>query len=175
MKRGPITMRKGPFEVEIRKRADRFAASWIGGSEQCPATRIKTFVHFREAQIFSKGLLEGMESRNMFRRYYSQEKECVKDSPTVVYAVRFGNLVKIGITKNLLKRMAAFTHANQSPAKVLCSLVAGCREEAESIERKLHITFRAQRVGGEWFNLDDQSVLAQFNHFENHDLEGLPL
>jgi len=66
----------------------------------------------------------------------------------VVYFVQIGDLVKIGTTISLPKRLTHFrAHAQQQP-RVLLVLPGSYAEE-----KQLHEVFKADRVRGEWFTL----------------------
>jgi hypothetical protein len=66
----------------------------------------------------------------------------------VVYFVQIGELVKIGTTISLPKRLTSFRSHAQDPPRVLLA-VAGTYPE----EKEIHRQFKADRVRGEWFTL----------------------
>jgi hypothetical protein len=66
----------------------------------------------------------------------------------VVYFVRIGDLVKIGTTVSLPKRLTHFRAHTQDQPQVLLVLPGSYAEE-----KQLHALFRADRVRGEWFTL----------------------
>lgn len=63
-----------------------------------------------------------------------------------VYAMRFGDLVKIGFTTNLPARMTAIPHDE------LVGLAEGGRVE----EKRVHAVLAKHRHNGEWFRYNDE-------------------
>ena len=64
-----------------------------------------------------------------------------------VYFVRSGNLIKIGVARNVRKRLDGLQCGNPE----LLSLLA-LQPGDQNLERRLHKQFAADRVRGEWFN-----------------------
>lgn len=64
----------------------------------------------------------------------------------VVYVVRRGGAVKIGITRDVVKRMRALQAANDEPLVLLLAF-----HGSRKVERELHRRFAAYRKRGEWF------------------------
>ena len=66
-----------------------------------------------------------------------------------VYFIRRGDLVKIGFTRSLSKRLKAIQQASAKP-----SVLLGSVNTTAAVERHLHHRFRRLRVRGEWFRLE---------------------
>jgi hypothetical protein len=79
--------------------------------------------------------------------------DCKTDS--VVYFVRMGGWIKIGITTNLEERLRALTGHSPMPPLVMFTFPGG-REE----ERRLHKAFAQYRSHGEFFQ--DNSYVTYF-------------
>jgi predicted GIY-YIG superfamily endonuclease len=75
-----------------------------------------------------------------------------------VYFLRAGNrgAIKIGIAKNVDRRIAALQAGNAFKLNLLASIPCINRKQAESLEGRLHRFFSKQRIRGEWFqgNID---------------------
>lgn len=66
-----------------------------------------------------------------------------------VYVIRAGDdgAVKIGVARNVLRRIATLQNAHPSPLTLLRAVQGGVREE-----QRLHAKFAQHRIGGEWFS-----------------------
>lgn len=68
------------------------------------------------------------------------------DSPNpYVYAV------KIGVSSNPEKRLAALQTANPGRLWIQSTVECDSREAAMALEKRLHKALRVNRIGGEWF------------------------
>lgn len=70
---------------------------------------------------------------------------------SLVYFIQSGDNVKIGITRNVAKRVASLQTGSAMPLVVLNTMPGG--EKTESI---LHAALAAYRQSGEWFKLCDE-------------------
>jgi hypothetical protein len=68
----------------------------------------------------------------------------VRETPGLVYFVRFRDRVKIGFTTNLAQRMVDIPHDE------ILGTVAGTMED----EKRCHIAFAHLREQGEWFRIE---------------------
>lgn len=73
----------------------------------------------------------------------------------VIYFIRGGDMVKIGITRDVDERLAALQTGSPVPLEVIGVMVGDA-----ALESALHELFAAQRRHGEWFELCDD--LARF-------------
>lgn len=74
-----------------------------------------------------------------------------------VYALRCGELVKIGITTDLARRVREVNMHNPFPVRAeMCRAIE--REYIRVIERAIHGRLDASRVTGEWFRATKQEV-----------------
>jgi hypothetical protein len=71
---------------------------------------------------------------------------------TLIYVLRRGDSreVKIGITRDLARRVKAIQHANAQPITVFATFPGD-----PFAERRVHERFARARVRGEWFAADD--------------------
>lgn len=91
---------------------------------------------------------------------------------TVVYFIRYGASVKVGITADLTSRLAAIRRDGRRGAEVIAAVRGN-----HALERALHRKLRQHAMGGEWFR-DCREVQAAIqnaiNNFEAADID-LPL
>jgi hypothetical protein len=73
----------------------------------------------------------------------------------VVYFIRSRDMVKIGFTGNITKRLSSMRTASADELTLLYTMPGGTQ-----MERRLHKTFAHLRVSGEWFRLE--GPLAEF-------------
>jgi hypothetical protein len=73
-----------------------------------------------------------------------RDVQFLKGRPTVVYYLRFGDHVKIGTSRNLLRRLSALQYHE------VLAIEPGDRLH----ERLRHSQFESNRSQGEWFELD---------------------
>ena len=71
-----------------------------------------------------------------------------------VYLIKMGEYHKIGISKNPKQRIKAFSTMPQEVEVILTEKV----NDYARIEEELHEKYKAKRVRGEWFELDDLEV-----------------
>lgn len=67
--------------------------------------------------------------------------------PEVVYFMYSAGKIKIGYSKDVLKRLTDLSNMASSPVELI-AVLPGDRE----FERHLHQTFKPDRIHGEWFN-----------------------
>ncbi|MCT7965118.1 GIY-YIG nuclease family protein [Laspinema sp. D1] len=72
-----------------------------------------------------------------------------------VYVIRSGNLVKIGRTNNLQRRLRQLSTMNSKELELICSIPTG---DSVTLEKKLHQQFHSFRQHGEWFQLPEPSI-----------------
>lgn len=72
-----------------------------------------------------------------------------------VYVVRSGNLVKIGRTNDLERRLRQLSTMNSGELELICSIPTG---DSVTLEKKLHQQFQPFRQHGEWFQLPEKSI-----------------
>lgn len=68
-----------------------------------------------------------------------------------IYFIESGNMVKIGRTKDIEKRMSSIRTSCPFPIKLLAYVVAD-----PDLEKRIHRDFAEDRVHGEWFNLSEK-------------------
>ena len=74
-----------------------------------------------------------------------------------VYIIKTGKLFKIGKTKDLHERLAAYRTHLPAEFKVIRQYLA---DNMDEVEQSLHVLFQHKRVKGEWFELkqDDLTI-----------------
>ncbi|WP_020526642.1 GIY-YIG nuclease family protein [Flexithrix dorotheae] len=77
-------------------------------------------------------------------------------------------LYKIGKTKNLIERIAAYKTHMPSDFKVIRQYHA---ENMDELEQNLHVVFQHKRIKGEWFQLTKDDLEICDNIFRNFALE----
>lgn len=84
-----------------------------------------------------------------------------------LYIISCGDLIKIGVTKNIEQRMAALQTGN--PQQLILEHIEE-KNEAYKIESYLHQTFNEHRVKGEWFKgitiRDIRSKILMCHHYD---------
>ena len=74
-----------------------------------------------------------------------------------VYVIKVQNTIKykIGITKNLKRRLKEFSTGNPENIKIVYFIET---IHYQSLEKHLHEIFKEYRTSGEWFSLDDDTM-----------------
>jgi len=80
------------------------------------------------------------------KRLPVRHKATTDDSGSVVYFIKAGNVVKIGIAANADKRLRELQTANPHRLELLGTITGGRSKEME-----LHERFHHLRLSGEWF------------------------
>ncbi len=86
-----------------------------------------------------------------------------------VYIIRIQNTdkYKIGITKDLQRRIKQFKTGNPDNIKIDYFIAT---ENSRKLEKTLHSKFKEHRIGGEWFILDEKRRVELERHIMNlHD------
>jgi hypothetical protein len=110
-----------------------------------------------------EGVLQFLEKNNMKGTFYQIPQgptptSKIKDKTPLVdlqilYLIRSGNALKIGITKDLKARLSSLQIS--SPYKMsLITTYSPTQNTAFNIEQSLHKYFKDFRLYGEWFNID---------------------
>lgn len=83
------------------------------------------------------------------------DKDLKIDVQFIYFIVTTGNFVKIGITRDLKRRLSEL--ADQFPGKFMCCKFAKftLREEAVLFEKLCHQQFSFFRIFGEWFEFPE--------------------
>ena len=70
-----------------------------------------------------------------------------------VYFIRAGKKgpIKIGMARNVARRMATMQTGNAFELNLLASLKCTSRGDAQILEKQIHKRFKSQRIRGEWF------------------------
>jgi hypothetical protein len=83
-----------------------------------------------------------------------------------VYFISDGKYIKIGVTKDLKRRLIALQNANPRTLKIIHSIFTNAPFE---LERKFHAHFKNKHIRGEWFNISEKRVLEYFSRQEMID------
>jgi hypothetical protein len=74
-----------------------------------------------------------------------------------VYLVRSGAYYKIGLTKDIKRRMRSFITGLPDTAELVHTLTVPL-DDLKLVESQLHEHFKSHRRNGEWFDLSDDDV-----------------
>lgn len=85
------------------------------------------------------------------------------DNPSVyVYFISDGEYVKIGVAKDLSKRLTALQTANARKLELLFAIPTNSEKTAFELEGILHNQYSHYAVSGEWFNILHHIVVAEW-------------
>lgn len=76
---------------------------------------------------------------------------------SVVYGIKAGQFIKVGITKDLPRRLRQMQLFNPYPPEVVFELQV---REARWVEMRMHEELRADAIGREWFQTTPAKVRA---------------
>ena len=70
-----------------------------------------------------------------------------------VYFIRMGKKgpIKIGVAKDIQRRMSELQTANPYELKLISSIPCKSENDAYRLEKKIHSIFKKQNIRGEWF------------------------
>lgn len=86
-----------------------------------------------------------------------------------VYLIRCQkNLYKIGVAKNVRKRLAAIQTSNPFKLELVTCYEFDSKATAHNIEYQLHARFSRNRKNGEWFSLTPEKIDYLHAHCINH-------
>lgn len=100
--------------------------------------------------------------RNIFSAWFvldfiSQHTKQESDNPYYVYFITDGtNAVKIGVAKDVKKRLGSIQTGNPRKVSVLYLIKCDSEKEAYVIENGLHRIYSEYRLEGEWFLINDK-------------------
>lgn len=106
-----------------------------------------------------------------YRENFREEILAEMNKPKLVYFIEAANvaMVKIGIAKNVEKRLVDLQTASPVKLRIIATLPGGMK-----LEKELHRQFGHLRSHGEWFHLTDE-ILTYIDRskskkgFENND------
>jgi hypothetical protein len=106
--------------------------------------------------------------------FYIQSNESVTNSDKFIYVLKSKEYYKIGIAKDVAKRMRELQTGDPIKHLFVCSSFF---KDAPSFERRLHEAFAEHRVQGEWFELPPEKLEELIVILENQDFieQVLPL
>lgn len=105
--------------------------------------------------------------------FYKEGGE-ISNKDRFIYILKSDKYYKIGITKNLDKRIDQLQTGNPHEIYLVCSTFV---ENTSGFERKLHKEFDQYRISGEWFDLPYEQLEKLIEIIENGDFiaDELPL
>ncbi len=106
-----------------------------------------------------KDFKKPVEIGGFVREFFSKRKN---NKDRFVYILSGGDLVKIGITDNVKKRVAALNLSSPVPISLIYSWFV---KDAADIERRLHVHFHSKRIRGEWFDLSEDDIQWIISNF----------
>jgi len=75
----------------------------------------------------------------------------MKDDACFVYFIGYDDFVKIGHTTNLEKRLVSLQCANPNKLELFLVIYYDSKRKAVKDERRLHTSYKKNRIRGEWF------------------------
>jgi hypothetical protein len=124
--------------------------------DHCPDCGDRIYVKELKNKINNK-LMSYVKTLSRERKPVELKQSTLVNIPVFVgyvYLIKMGEYYKIGISQNPKKRIKEFTLL---PQKLEIILTAKVNDYAR-IEEELHEKYKAKRVRGEWFGLDDLEV-----------------
>ncbi|PHR55944.1 MAG: hypothetical protein COA43_14590 [Robiginitomaculum sp.] len=95
----------------------------------------------------------------------------IGENMAYVYFIRAGIYTKIGVAKNIQRRMEQLQTGNPLELRLTCSIQMSSIKSAFYFERLLHDELMDKHKHGEWFFIKDTKVKDIISKFsENHDL-----
>lgn len=98
--------------------------------------------------------------------FFTQSDEKVTDDDKFIYVLKSDKYYKIGIAKEVAKRMRELQTGDPVKHLFVCSSFF---ENAPKFESRLHEAFHEYRVGGEWFELPPEKLEELIEILENKD------
>lgn len=95
-------------------------------------------------------------------------KKINKQSCCYVYLVSDGDAFKLGIAKNVTKRLGGLRVGCSRELEVLCKYKFKSKDEAFKVEQNSHRELKAFSIRGEWFKIEAVDIAKDF--IENHEL-----
>ena len=99
---------------------------------------------------------KGFWSNSQKKLAYKIYKECQPEKRYMVYAIRQGNSIKIGMTCNLKSRIKTLQTGSKVKLKKEWSLEGLSKKHAQDYERALHKICKEYKIRGEWYR--DQAI-----------------
>lgn len=123
--------------------------------EYARRAKAKIRVRFGTAKVFSSSSPRVINRSGNLRPKINKRDGLLM----VVYAIKAGNFVKIGIAENITTRLIVFrTHCPMPVSLEFCSQRV-LRPAARNIELDCHAYFWANHSHGEWFEVDSCQVV----------------
>ena len=130
-------------------------AELIECCSQCPYARDRTL----STQIRRK-------TTNRYPDFIYDLVDLEWDNPkSFLYFVRDGEYIKIGICKNISKRLSQLQVGNPRSLELICTFPLKSEEDALLLEKRLHAEYDDFRVSGEWFSLVNHISIQAFKNF----------
>jgi|ERR1700729_3349632 len=86
-----------------------------------------------------------------------------------VYAIRAGNHLKIGVTRDIKKRLSGLQTASAVKLQLTGLWTFDNMAQAHAVERSLHSLFADKCTHGEWFEgVETPEIEAAIPHFADH-------
>lgn len=133
----------------------------------------KRFPDNQAAVAYARKLLESLPDQTDSVRIsaFDARANANADSPAVVYLLASAGMVKIGIAKNLMKRLYAMRCSSAVPIEVISAQEFPSQEHAFDAELKIHAKFRRFRSHGEWFKMEPEAIESAKKELRNMALE----
>jgi predicted GIY-YIG superfamily endonuclease len=119
-----------------------------------PHNKIQLWVYLsdeRGNEIWAMGGLDEVSPDRVWK------VERISD-PLVYFIQESTGLIKIGLTKNIGKRLKTYETHNPHELKLLKVVRCANLKEAQHLEKSLHKKFSKFKINGEWFELPEEIV-----------------
>lgn len=99
----------------------------------------------------------------IIRRFSGVNNSKQADKKQYLYGISDGNMIKLGMSCDIKKRLEALQTSNPRNLKIVWEYYTGkCTKTARALERKLHRRCKKYRVRGEWFELECFGLVKLF-------------
>lgn len=129
--------------------------------DSCTARRTTVGLRFdgyRVRDWIVKDRQQQVVAEQQRKELHRQVTRPVRPSEGSVYLIKAGDRYKIGVARDVLRRMAQL-NAGQSPFPIVLIHCASGWDYKEQ-ENRLHQKYSEYRVHGEWFEFDDRAVTS---------------
>lgn len=106
---------------------------------------------------------------SIFEPYYLCDREEISKAANpkcFVYLIHDSRYVKIGMAKDVTKRLAGLQTGNAEKLSILCVIPCKSESSAGSLESYMHSIYRQYALEGEWFNILDKLDLKEWSASE---------
>ncbi len=124
------------------------------------------YSQIKPASIFWVSQKKEAKDKHPFFINEFPEVNTLCDNPkSFVYFITDGMFIKIGVAKDVIKRLSTIQTSSPRKLKLVCVIPCDTEENAYSLERKLHSCYARFRTNGEWFSIVDYIDINAFSDY----------